>query len=65
MASTDWDTTSMYKRMKRKRDKQAVGALAGAVVGLAVAAATGAPAALLLLTALARSFIVGRVAAPE
>jgi hypothetical protein len=55
----------MHNLMKHKRDKQAVGALAGAVAGLALVVATGAPAALLLLTALAGSFIAGRTAATE
>jgi len=51
--------------MRNKRDRQAVGALIGAVVGLALAAATGVPAGILLLTALAGSFIAGRVPAPQ
>ena len=48
----------------KKRDQQAIGALIGGVVGLTLAVATGAPAGILLLTALAGSFIAGRKAAP-
>jgi hypothetical protein len=51
--------------MKHKRDKQAIGALTGAVIGLTLIAVTGTPAWILLLTALAGSSIAGRRAAPE
>jgi hypothetical protein len=51
--------------MKSKRDRQALGALVGAIVGLVLTVATGMPAGILLFTALAGSFIAGRAAATQ